>query len=101
MEVNSAKRLHYHVLPFIVIACGLFVLSVIGVQRLANVNTPVTQLLTIRFLNFKPASNGLAHVSRHLNASTGGDTQAQKPGALNSVQTAGESAHLQAAVYSQ
>lgn len=99
MAVNTRKLLHYHTLPFIVLAIGIVTATTLVTATVFTANTPqsLTRLLSVRLYDIKPSSNGLAHISRHSEAAFINTTET----ANLQINDLGQSASLQASVYSK
>ena len=99
MALKSRKQLHVHIVPFMLVAVGFVVLALaINVVALqSNRSMTVKKMLGVRLYDIQPASNGLAHISRHVDASAQGvqiDTGAKL------TDDAGHTAVIQASLYS-
>lgn len=99
MAINTHKQLHYHAVPIIIFAVGMIVVTTLMTTLVFKTDTaqPLTRLLSVRLYDVKPSSNGLAHISRHTEAAIGVPTDT----ANLEINDFGQSASLQAAVYSQ
>lgn len=97
----NQKSLHKHSLPIVILGFGLLMMSGLMLARLQTSNLSnksLNDLLNVRLFSFKPATNGLFHVTRY-----GSDNQSNlyhltQNGSLGMMEDAGRVAQINATV---
>jgi hypothetical protein len=103
-DLASTKQLNKHAMPIIILSVCLCVFTAIGINHfiIGNINpkSDITQLLTERLLNIKPAADGLFRVSRYQTDSQADSglltADQQNVNAVGAVNSTGEITNLDA-----